>query len=113
MRIEPERVRRDGEPFLLPIETAIADIFPPEKAPKLRTVRERMERYGCVIRHGRNCYTTRELLEKFKGLVRSCEAFARQAQSGTPQKEERDRLLVGAGQRPDPHARWRCCQKAS
>ena len=76
MRIEPERGRRDGEPFLLSIETAIAEIFPPEKAPKLRTVREHMERHGCVIRHGRSCYTTRELLEKFKGLVTSCEAFA-------------------------------------
>lgn len=59
MRIEPERGRRDGEPFLLSIETAIAEIFPPEKAPKLRTVRERMElsraMENCPLGVTRNC----------------------------------------------------------
>ena len=60
------------ESFLIALEDAISEIYPPNKAPCVRTFREHMDRRGCIVRVGRSCYTTRASLNAYKQELQSC-----------------------------------------
>lgn len=57
----------------LTIEDAAARLYPEDKRPSVRTVRERMASEKCVIFQGRDCYTTAKLISKFKAII-ECKA---------------------------------------
>jgi hypothetical protein len=61
-----------GEPLFIAIEEAIAEIYPTDKAPRVRTVREDMDRRGFIVKKGRACYTTRPYLNAYKKELLSC-----------------------------------------
>ena len=47
-------------------EEAAEAIYPPDRRPRVRTLRERMAAVQCVVYDGRECYTTDALIDKFK-----------------------------------------------
>lgn len=61
--------------MLIDIATVVSELYPDGMAPSLRTVRERMDERGCIVRDGRQCFTTRALIEQYKRLL--CEDTAR------------------------------------
>lgn len=59
-----------SEPALLEISQAVAEIYPQGRAPRERTVREHMDQFGCIVRVGRECFTTRKLLDFYKEAMK-------------------------------------------
>ena len=59
----------ERQPMLIDIASIVGELYPDGMAPSVRTIRERMDERGCIIRDGRQCFTTRTLIEKYKRLL--------------------------------------------
>ena len=83
------------ESFLIGLEDAMAEIYPRNKAPCVRTFREHMDRGGHILQVGRSCYTTRASLNAYKQELQSCVDSGRSSrQSGAKR-----RMAPSIGQR--------------
>ena len=65
----------------------MAEIYPRNKAPCVRTFREHMDRGGHILQVGRSCYTTRASLNAYKQELQSCVDSGRSSrQSGAKRR---------------------------